>query len=408
MTGTAPTAPASPAPLGEHRDAAGPTLVQRTVQALAAPVLAIVFSAIATSIVLVVSGNSPVDVWHVMTGPGLEVRNLVNTINRTGPYYISGVAVAIGFKMNLFNIGVEGQYRLAALIAAAFGAAVSMPAVLHVPAILLVAMLTGAAWAGIAGVLKAVRGVSEVISTIMLNAISLGLTALLLGNWLKAPQRAGVYTVGTRYIDSSGRLPSFNSWLAKIGIHLPSATPLGSYIVIAIVVGVVYYVLVWRTRFGFDLRATGSNAGAANASGVDAKRMIIWTMVLSGGFAGLVGLTRVMGDAGRYTSDTVVAGLGFTGIAIALIGRNHPVGIAFGALLWAFMDAVQTPLSNAELPKQITAIMQGIIVLSVVIAYEVVRRVVARQEAARLRRQTEPAGPPVLPGGGPDTETAPA
>ena len=352
--------------------------------------LAVLFAAVASTLVLIASGNSPVDVWEVMTGPGLEVRNIVNTLNRWGPYYISGVAVAIGFKMNLFNIGVEGQYRLAALIAAAFGAAVSLPAPIHVLAILAVAVATGAAWAAIAGVLKAVRGVSEVISTIMLNAISVGLTALLLGNWLKAPQREGVFTVGTRYIDDSGRLPSFNSLLGNLGIDLPAESQLQTYAVVAVVVGVVYYVLVWRTRFGFDLRATGSNAGAAEASGVNAKRMIITTMVISGGIAGLVGLTRVMGDAGRYTTDTVVAGLGFTGIAVALIGRNHPVGIAFGALLWAFMDAIQTPLANAELPKQITAIMQGIIVLSVVIAYEVVRRVSARREAADLRRALEP------------------
>ena len=403
---SAPVAAApAPSPAGHDAStAAGPTLVQRALRALAAPVLAIGFAAIASTLVLIASGNSPLDVWHVMTGPGLEVRNLVNTLNRTGPYYISGVAVAVGFKMNLFNIGVEGQYRLAALIAAAFGAAVSMPAFLHVPATLLVAMLTGAAWAAIAGVLKALRGVSEVISTIMLNAISIGLTALLLGSWLKAPQRPGVYTVGTRYIDASGRLPSFNNVLSKVGIHLPSATKLGSFLVVAAVVGVVYYLLVWRTRFGFDLRATGSNAGAADASGVDAKRMVIWAMVISGGFAGLVGLSRVLGEAGRYTSDTVVAGLGFTGIAVALIGRNHPVGIAFGALLWAFMDAIRTPLANAELPKQITAIMQGIIVLSVVIAYEVVKRMFARREAASSRRVTEPDGPVVPPDAGPAPE----
>ena len=138
--------------------------------------------------------------------------------------------------------------------------------------------------------------------------------------------------------------------------------------------------------------------------GVNAKRMIITAMLLSGATAGLIGLNNIMGPAARYTDVSVVSGLGFTGIAIALLGRNNPVGIAFAALLWAFMDAVQTPLSNAELPKQITSIMQGITVLSVVIAYEVVRRISARQELAGLRREVTAGGaaPPPGPSAGPE------
>src|SRR5690606_34519883 len=129
------------------------------------------------------------------------------------------------------------------------------------------------------------------------------------------------------------------------------------------------------------------------ASGVDPKRMVVTTMLLSGGVAGLIGLNNVMSNVGnqaRYTDVSVVGGLGFTGIAIALLGRNHPVGIALGALLWAFMDALQTPLSSAQLPKQITAILQGVAVLSVVIAYEVVRRIEQHRQAAELRRETDP------------------
>ena len=120
--------------------------------------------------------------------------------------------------------------------------------------------------------------------------------------------------------------------------------------------------------------------------------------------AGLIALNDIMGTAGRFTDVSVVRGLGFTGIAIALIGRNNPVGIALAAILWAFMDAVQAPLSNAELPKQITSIMQGITVLSVVIAYEVVRRIGARREANQLRKDGRAEPPAVEPG----AEVAPA
>jgi ABC-type uncharacterized transport system permease subunit len=364
---------------------------QRLTLQLAAPALALIVAVVVSAVLLQVTDNDPGRVFSVILEGASDRRVLVETINRAAPYYISGVAVAIGFKMNLFNIGTEGQYKIAALVASWAGATVDLPAPAQVTFMLLVAVTTGALWGLIPGILKAFRGVSEVISSIMLNAVATGFGAFMLQRWFK--DESAVSTVlGTEPVPSSARLPDLNGLVAKIGIDLPSANRLQSYLFVALLVGIAYHVVIWRTRFGYDLRATGANPEAAEASGVNARRMILTTMVLSGGTAGLIGLNNVMGPAGRYTDVAVVSGLGFTGIAIALLGRNHPVGIAFGALLWAFMDAVQTPLSNAELPKQITAILQGVTVLSVVIAYEVVRRVGVRREAWALRRATTGAG----------------
>lgn len=375
--------------------------MKRLILQFAAPGLAIGFALLVSALMLSITEYSAAEVFNVIVTEGFSKVYLIETVNRAAPYYISGVAVAVGFKMNLFNIGVEGQYKLAALFAAAAAGAVSLPAPIHVVFTLLVAMVVGAAWASIPAILKATRGVSEVISSIMLNAIALGVGSFLLGRWLRAPASVSP-VVGTPSTDPSARLPTLNGLLNSIGLNIPDANRVQSYILVAAVVGVIYHVLIWRTRFGYDLRATGSNPEAAGASGVNAKRMIVTAMLLSGGFAGLIGLSNIMGQAGRYTDVSVVSGLGFTGIAIALLGRNHPVGIAFAALLWAFMDAVQTPLSNAALPKQITAIMQGITVLSVVIAYEVVRRVGSRQEASGLRRDTTEGGePPPIDGTSP-------
>jgi simple sugar transport system permease protein len=386
-------------------------MIRRITMALAAPVLAIAVAMVFSAVMLALTDYSAGDVFHVIFTEGFTRTNLVTTVNRAAPYYVSGVAVAIGFKMNLFNIGVEGQYKLAALFAAAAAAAVELPAPLHVAFTLLVAMGVGAAWASIPALLRAYRGVSEVISSIMLNATALGVGAFFLQRWLRAPASESP-VLGTKTISPSGHLPTLNGLLGAVGIDIPDATRVQSYIVVAAVVGIAYYLLIWRSRYGFDLRATGSNAEAATASGVSAKRMIITAMVFSGAIAGLIGLNNIMGPAARYTDVSVVSGLGFTGIAIALLGRNNPVGIAFAAVLWAFMDAVQTPLSNANLPKQITSIMQGITVLSVVIAYEVVRRISARQELTGLRREVTaggaapPADPPRPTGTGP--EVAPA
>lgn len=366
--------------------------LDRLVLTLAAPVLAVVLALTVSAGVLGWSGHSPVDVFSLLAEQLTRTGEVVKTINRAGPYYISGVAVAVGFKMNLFNIGVEGQYRLAGVVAAAAGAALPLPGPLRLVGILVVAMAVGGAWAGLAGALRAYRGVSEVIATIMLNAIALGVIPFVLTRWFQEPEPEGVvdFAVRTRAIPS-GHLPDLD---ALVPGPLPGGLHLNAFVVVAALVGVGYWVLVWRSRFGFDLRASGANPHAARASGVDARRMTVAAMAISGGIAGLVGLSTVVGTAPhRYSDESFLVGLGFTGIAIALLGRNHPVGIALGALLWSFMDVARTPLSRADLPREITSIMQGIIVLSVVVAYSTVARVTRRRDAAALAREVDEPGP---------------
>ena len=155
--------------------------------ALAAPTAALIFAVIASSIFLLIAGSNPINAYGDMIEYGSQLEIQVDILNRATPLYISGVAAAIGFKMNLFNIGVEGQYRLAALFAAYIGALVTLPPVFHIALMLIVAMVVGGAYSGIAGALKVTRGVNEVISTIMLNAIAIsGLIAFLIKEWQEA------------------------------------------------------------------------------------------------------------------------------------------------------------------------------------------------------------------------------
>ncbi len=356
---------------------------------LAAPLLAVLLAGTISAVVLLATGNSALEVLRLFVDQLTNVSEMVKVVNRAGPYYISGVAVAIGFKMNLFNIGVEGQYRLGGLCAAAAGAALPLPGPLRLVGILAVAVLVGAAWAGIAGALRAYRGVSEVISTIMLNAIALGVTPFLLTRWFQEEGTGGTvqYAIRTRLIPEGGRLPDLD---ALVPAELSGGVHLQSYVVLAALVGLGYWVLIWRSRFGFDLRASGLNPQAARASGVDAKKMILTAMILSGAAAGLVGLSGVIATTPyRYTDESFLAGLGFTGIAIALLGRNNPVGIALGALLWAFMDIARTPMARADLPQEITTIMQGVLVLSVVVAYQVVARITRQREVATVAEEID-------------------
>ena len=349
---------------------------------LLAPVAALLFATIVSSLVLWASGNDPLSTYEAMYEYGTRNRSIVLMLNSAIPLYLSACAVAVGFKMGLFNIGVEGQYRLSVVVAAAYASWVSLPAPLHVLSVILVSMAVGAGWASIAGVLKATRGVHEVISTIMLNFIATGFAAWLLANFFR-DKTSDTLTIKTEEIPASGRIPHLNGWLEAIGIELEGN--LQGFLLGAILVGVLFYVVVWRTRFGYELRATGLNPFAAQASGVSSKRMIVQAMLLSGGIAGLVGITQLLGFFGRYTLD-FPTGLGFTGIGIALLGRNHPVGMALGALLFSFLSSSARILDLKDVPKEIVDIMQAVILLSVVVAYEVVRRMIT---AAEVRAAAE-------------------
>ena len=360
------------------------SMLRRIGLALAAPTAAVLFATIASSIFLVIAGSNPFTAYGDMFEYGSRLEIQVDILNRATPLYISGVAAAIGFRMNLFNIGVEGQYRLAAIVAAYVGASVSLPAFFHIALILIVAMLVGGAYAGVAGVLKVSRGVNEVISTIMLNAIAIsGLIAWLVREW----QAGGTVDatganlgIGTEPIDESGLIPNINSWLELFTREIGKGKELTGVLLVAVAVGVLYHIVLNRTRFGFDLRATGINPFAARAGGVNDKRMVLGAMVLSGVVAGLVGMAEIA-KLGRFNPN-FVGNLGFAGIAVALLGRNHPGGIAIGALLFAFLDTASGVLQvTGSASREIVFIMQGIILLAAVIAYEVVQRYRIREEA---------------------------
>lgn len=347
----------------------------RLLLAVAGPVLALVVAVLLTSGVLLASGKSPFEPYQLMFQYAANADIQVLIVNQASSYYLAALAVAIGFRMNLFNIGVDGQYRVAAMAAALVGANVDLPGPLGIALIVIVAMLVGAFWAGIAGILKTTRGVSEVVSTIMLNAIATSLIAYLI-----LPEQFGVQPKGSNNL-TTGDLPE-SSWFP--GLHVSDvAGDIYGFVFVAIGCGVAYWLVLSRTRFGFDLRATGASESAAAASGVDAKRMVLTSMLLSGAVAGLAGMPVLLGDSHTY-SLSFQTGIGFTGITIALLGRNNAVGIAFGALLIAFLDKASQTLDYNGYEKEIATIMQGLIVISVVVSYETVRRYGLRRQQRRV------------------------
>lgn len=350
-------------------------ILTRSLNALVAPLVAVVAAMAITSVVIALSGSSPGEFWSIILEAPAD-RVYVNIVNQSSMIFLSALAAAIGFRMNLFNIGVEGQYQVASYVTAVVAGLALLPGLANVVLCLVVAMLAGSVWAGIAGLLKVTRGVSEVISTIMLNAIALTLTGYFLNTY---GEKAG-NSRRTTPIEEGSQLSGWTPFLDRDGAVWTLA-------LLAVVAGIGFSFLLNRTSFGFDLRATGMSESAAVASGVKVGRMVVVSMMLSGAIAGLIWMPAFFGAAHSY-GTTFQAGLGFTGIAVALLGRNRPLGIFFGAVLFAFLNEQSNRLTlQTDISQNVVQITQGVIVLAVVVAYEVVRRrqVAAEQQAVRRK-----------------------
>ena len=217
----------------------------------------------------------------------------------------------------------------------------------------------------------------------MLNVVATGLIAYLLSPERLAQQAAGSNNVTTATIPGSGWIPS----VPVPGIDGATGA-INGFIVVAALVGVAYWLVLNRTTVGFEVRAMGLSERAATVAGIRASRLAILTMAASGAIAGLVGLPQLLGASHRFGLD-FPAGLGFTGLSVAILGRNHPVGIAIGALVWAFLERSAQVLDLAGISKEVVTILQAVIVLSIVVAYEFVRRVRARQERRYVARAVE-------------------
>jgi simple sugar transport system permease protein len=248
----------------------------------------------------------------------------------------------------------------------------TLPPVLHVLAVFIVAMTIGGIWASIAAYLKVKRGVNEVISTIMLNSLAVGLTSFLFSKYF-AVITEGSNNLSTKELPKSAWFPDLVPLLTKMGVPEQPGGSVNGMLVIAIALGFIFWFVVNRTRFGFELRASGANPIAARVSGVNSKKMIVVALVISGAIAGLSGLPAVLGETHAYNMG-FRSGIGFSAIAVALLGRNSAGGMAISALLFGFLEVSSRSLELIDIAPETYVIMQGSILLSSVIAYEVVRR----------------------------------
>ena len=277
-------------------------------------------------------------------------------------FIFTGLAVAVAFHGGQFNIGGEGQAVMgglgAGLAALAFGEA--LPAWVMLPLMVLTAAMFGALWGGVPGALQAWRGSHTVITTIMFNFIAAALLAYLLVNSLKEP---GNMTPESRAFAASAHMPGMHELLGALGIAWPR-TPLNLTLLIALVAAVAVYLALWKSRPGYALRAVGFAPDASRYAGIRPRRLVVASMAISGALAGLVGVNEIAGVHGRLLPD-FVAGAGFAGIAVSLIGRNHPAGIVLASLLFGtlYQGGSELAFEITGFSRDMVFMLQGLIVL---------------------------------------------
>lgn len=322
------------------------------------PLLNLLLAIVVSGLVVLMIGQNPfVAIWAIITGAFGNGYNIGYTLYYATNFVFTGLAVAIAAHGGLFNIGGNGQAYVAGLGVIIVALALQDTHWLIVaPVALLAAALFGGAWAFIPGYLQAKRGSHVVITTIMFNFIASALMIYMLNRVLKP---AGVSGPESAMIAETGRMPKLGSFFPPFNY-----TPVNLSIVIAILALVGVYILIWHTKFGYALRAMGHNPTAARYAGISNSRMIIITMTLSGALAGLVAFNEVLGVQNRLVLD-FVADAGFVGIAVALMGRNHPIGIGLAALLFGALyqggNELQYVISGLD--RTMVVIIQALVIL---------------------------------------------
>jgi ABC-type uncharacterized transport system permease subunit len=327
------------------------------------PIVCLAVALAVAGVVVALIGQDPMEVLSFLIYGALgTARGVSYTLYYTTTFIFTGLAVAVAFHGGLFNIGGEGQAIMGGLGTGLVALWLSpyLPAWLLLPLMLVVGAAFGMLWAAVPGYLQAYRDSHVVITTIMFNFIASSVLVYLLVNHLRP---VGTMSVESVPFEPSANLPRMHEALAWLGIEWP-ASPLNTSLFIALAAAVALYLFLWRSKAGYNVRAVGSSASAAEYAGINAKRHIVLAMAVSGALAGMVGMNEIAGVSGKLLLE-FVSGAGFTGIAVALMGRNHPVGIVFASLLFGalFQGGAEVAFEVKGFSRDMVVLMQGLVVL---------------------------------------------
>lgn len=322
--------------------------------------LALFLALVVTGILVLCIGENPLQVYGILLRSSFgSMEALSYTIYYATPLIFTGLAVAVGFHVGLFNIGCEGQLYIGALMSTLIG--LSLPASENISwswiiIITLVSMISGALWAAIPGILKAYRGSHEVITTIMMNFISIGIVSYMV---LYRHKDDTILTIATPMLPNSVHVPKLSNYF-----NFPETSPSNISFFIALFMAALIYIFLWKTRYGFSFRAVGKNETTSQCSGISSKKVIIAAMMISGALAGLVGLNDIFGNAYRL-KDGFSHGYGFLGIAVALLGRNHPLGVVLAALLFGGLhnSSLALEFDTQHISRDLVGVIQGLLIV---------------------------------------------
>jgi len=322
------------------------------------PVLNLLLALIVFSIFVLLIGQDPIAALGIMINGAFGYGEGIGfTLHFATSFVFTGLCVAVAAHAGLFNIGGDGQAYVAGLGAIAVGLLLDQTSwLLVLPLSILASMIVGAAWAFIPGYLQAKRGSHVVITTIMFNFIASALMAYLLVYVLKP---VGVQEPSTANVVNAGKIPQLRQFLPFFG-----NAPLNLTIVFAIAALFGVYFLLWRTKFGYALRTLGHNPTASTYAGISNSRMIIYVMMISGALAGMVAVNEVLGVQARIVID-VTAGYGFVGIAVALMGRNHPIGIGLAAVLFGalYQGGLDLQFYMPAITRDMIVVIQALVIM---------------------------------------------
>ena len=354
-------------------------VISPLLQGLILPVGAIIMALLVGAIFILVIGKNPITAYAALIqGAFGDIFSIGETLENTTPLILTGLAVAFAFRAKLFNIGGEGQFLIGALAATWVGANLSFPSFVHLPLTLLAGIIAGGLWGGIAGFLKATRGVHEVISTIMLNFIAIFFISYMVTGPMKEQSALD--------IPQTARVAE-TAQLAKI---LPPSR-LSAGIIIALVAAAFVWWLLWKTTVGYEVRAVGLNFFAAEFGGIKPNYNMFLAMVISGGLAGLGGAIIISGLFLRFQHG-FEPGYGFTAIAVSLVGGNNPPGVVLAALLFATLSQGALGMQNvAGVPQDIVLVIQALVIFFVA-APQIVRALPQWLEKRREAAQAAAEG----------------
>ena len=341
------------------------------------PLVAVIAAFIVGGIIVLLLKDNPFQTFYQLIGNSFNsLDGFGYTLFIATPLIFTGLAVAVAFRCGLLNIGAEGQLYVASFATAwvgiKFGGSVvtvfgkqedwswaSLPAFLLIPLCILTAIVVGALWGAIPGFLKAKFGSHEVINTIMLNFIAIALVSYFTQYYYKIP---GDPILQTAPIGEAAHIPRISQFIPGMSDFVP----LSVAFLIAILMCVLVYIFLWKTKWGYELRAVGQNPSAAEYGGISPKKQIIIAMSISGGLAGMVAIGEVLGNRYLYYHD-FSGDIGFLGIAVALLGRNHPLGVFLAAIFFAILSrgGIFVDAFTEHVSKDLVEVLQAIVILFV-------------------------------------------